>query len=141
MRIPVPHSDGLPLVTIILFTPKGEVSATVDDRHWWVDIPLPDGVEEDEVDVYSCFLGADHRPPFGCGPALVKAATRKPETVPAPAVEPAQVVEPNPAAFVPEPETVLETAPAPTIEPAPAVEPEPVLAGEPATDGSERENE
>ena len=80
MRIPVPHSDGLPLVTIILFTPKGEVSATVDDRHWWVDIPLPDGVEEDEVDVYSCFLGADHRPPFGCGPALVKAATRKPET-------------------------------------------------------------
>ena len=80
MRIPVPHSDSFPLVSIILFTPKGEVTTTVDDSHYWVDIPLPEGVQEDEVDVYSCFLGADHRPPFGCGPALLKAATRKPES-------------------------------------------------------------
>ena len=78
MRVPVPHNSSLPLVSIILFTPKGEVTTTVDDSHYWVDIPLPEGVEEDEVDVYSCFLGPDHRPPFGCGPALLRAATRKP---------------------------------------------------------------
>jgi len=78
MRVPVPHNSSLPLVSIILFTPKGEVTTTVDDSHYWVDIPLPEGVQEEEVDVYSCFLGPDHRPPFGCGPALLRAATRKP---------------------------------------------------------------
>ena len=62
MRIPVPHSDSFPLVSIILFTPKGEITATVDDSHYWVDIPLPEGVQEDEVDVYSCFLGAGPSP-------------------------------------------------------------------------------
>ena len=100
MRVKVPHNDSLPLVTIILFTPQGEISTTVDNRHYSVDIPLPDGVQEDEVDVYSCFLGADHRPPFGCGPAMLKAATRKPASAPAPAVEPAPVAplqEPEPA--------------------------------------------
>ena len=137
MRIPVPHSDSFPLVSIILFTPKGEFTTTLDDSHYWVDIPLPEGVQEDEVDVYSCFLGADHRPPFGCGPALLKAATRKPESVPAPAVEPA------PVAPAQEPEPVLEPEPAPASEPAPAVEPEadahnePVPADEPAPVESE----
>ena len=53
MRVKVPHNDSLPLVTIILFTPQGEISTTVDNRHYSVDIPLPDGVQEDEVDVYS----------------------------------------------------------------------------------------
>ena len=85
--------SSLPLVSIILFTPKGEVTVTVDDSHYWVDIPLPEGVQEDEVDVYSCFLGPDHRPPFGCGPALLQAATRKPASAPAPAVEPAPVAD------------------------------------------------
>lgn len=77
MRVPVPHNDSLPLVSIILFTPKGQVTVTVDDSHHWVDIPLPEGVQEDEVDVYSCFLNPDHRPPFGCGPALLQAAKRQ----------------------------------------------------------------
>jgi hypothetical protein len=132
MRIPVPHSDSFPLVSIILFTPKGEFTTTLDDSHYWVDIPLPKGVQEDEVDVYSCFLGADHRPPFGCGPALLKAATRKPESAPAPAVESAPVVEPAPVAPAQEPEPVSEPESAPASEPAPAVEPEADADDEPA---------
>ena len=77
MKLFVPHNDSYNLVRFILFTPKGEVTATVSACHWTVDIPLPEGVHEDEVDVYSCFLGADHCPPYGCGPALLRAATRK----------------------------------------------------------------
>ena len=92
MRVPVPHNSSLPLVSIILFTPKGEVTTTVDDSHYWVDIPLPEGVEEDEVDVYSCFLGPDHRPPFGCGPALLRAAKRKPVGVSRPWSHPGRPV-------------------------------------------------
>ena len=76
MRIYVPRS-AYPLVSIMLFTSKGEVSVTVDDRHRWVDIPLPEGVVEDEVDVYSCFLQANGRPPYGCGPSLLVAAKQK----------------------------------------------------------------
>ena len=72
----VPRS-AYPLVSIMLFTSKGEVSVTVDDRHRWVDIPLPEGVVEDEVDVYSCFLQANGRPPYGCGPSLLVAAKQK----------------------------------------------------------------
>ena len=34
MRVPVPHNSSLPLVSIILFTPKGEVTTTVDDSHY-----------------------------------------------------------------------------------------------------------
>ena len=129
MRIPVPHSDSFPLVSIILFTPKGEFTTTLDDSHYWVDIPLPEGVQEDEVDVYSCFLGADHRPPFGCGPALLKAATRKPESVPAPAVEPAPVApaqEPEPLLLEPKPAPAVEPEADANDEPAPADGPAPV---------------
>ena len=139
MRVPVPHNSSLPLVSIILFTPKGEVTTTVDDSHYWVDIPLPEGVQEEEVDVYSCFLGPDHRPPFGCGPALLRSAKRKPadklESAPAPAIEPPPVVEPAPVAPAHEPEPVVEPEPAPTSEPAPAVESEMDADDEPVAAG------
>ncbi len=122
MRVPVSHNSSLPLVSIILFTPKGEITVTVDDSHYWVDIPLPEGVREDEVDVYSCFLGPDHRPPFGCGPALLRAATRKP--APASAVEPPLVVESASVALAEEP---CQSEPAPTDALAPAVESEAIV--------------
>jgi hypothetical protein len=137
MRIPVPHSDSFPLVSIILFTPKGEFTTTLDDSHYWVDIPLPEGVQEDEVDVYSCFLGADHRPPFGCGPALLKAATRKPESVPALAVESAPVVEPALVAPAQEPESAPASEPASADEPEADANDEPVPADGPAPVESE----
>ena len=77
MRILVPRNDSTAAGAHHAFTPKGEVTVTVDDSHHWVDIALPEGVQEDEVDVYSCFLDPDHRPPYGCGPALLQAATRQ----------------------------------------------------------------
>jgi hypothetical protein len=89
MRVIVPISD-FPLVRITLVTPTGdEVHTVVDDSHRVVDLVMPEGVSEDEVDVYSCFLGSDQKVPYGCGAALLHAATRKPEPAPAPAAEPA----------------------------------------------------
>ena len=111
MRVPVPHNDSLPLVSIILFTPKGEVTVTVDDSHYWVDIPLPEGVQEDEVDVYSCFLGPDHRPPFGCGPALLRGRHAEARSAPAPGGEPPPVVEAAPVTLA---EDTCQSEPAPT---------------------------
>jgi len=122
MRVPVPHNSSLPLVSISLYTPKGQVTTTVDDSHYWVDIPLPEGVREDEVDVYSCFLGPDHRPPFGCGPALLRAATRK--AAPASAVEPPSLVESASVTLAEEP---CQSGPAPSDAMAPAVESEAIV--------------
>ena len=48
--------------------------------HSFVDIELPEGVEEAEVDVYSCFRDAGGHVPSGCGPALIQAAVRKIES-------------------------------------------------------------
>jgi hypothetical protein len=68
-------------VTVILMTPKGERTATVNRSfHSFVDIELPEGVEEAEVDVYSCFRDAGGHVPSGCGPALIQGAVRKIES-------------------------------------------------------------
>ncbi len=110
MRILVPRSDSYSLVRLIAFTPKGEVNVTVSSAHHrWVDLVLPPGVQEDEVDVYSCFLRENQLPPYGCGPALLRAATRKPDAASAvDATPPAEVV----ADAAPAADAVAEAAPA-----------------------------
>ena len=81
MRIALPFSSSYPYVTVILMTPKGERTATVNRSfHSFVDIELPEGVEEAEVDVYSCFRDAGGHVPSGCGPALIQGAVRKIES-------------------------------------------------------------
>jgi len=40
------------------------------------DFALPTGVTEDEIDVYSIFLGHDQKPAYGCGPVCIKRATK-----------------------------------------------------------------
>ena len=81
MRVALPYSSSYPYVTVILMTPKGERTATVNRSfHSFVDIELPEGVEEAEVDVYSCFRDAGGHVPSGCGPALIQGAVRKIES-------------------------------------------------------------
>ena len=81
MRVALPHSNSYPYVTVILITPKGEAHGDGGPQlSSCVDIPLPEGVEEDEVDVYSCFRDAGGQVPSGCGPALIQAAVRKIES-------------------------------------------------------------
>ncbi|MGD0900454.1 MAG: hypothetical protein ABR915_21690 [Thermoguttaceae bacterium] len=168
MRIALPYSDSYPYVTVVVMTPKGERTATANRSfHSFVDIELPEGVGEDEVDVYSCFLDAGRRVPQGCGPALLKAAVvRKIESVlsavglqavkptaeAAPVAELAPVVEPvTEVALTVEPivEPIAEVAPTvepvaevvPVVEPAaevaPAVEPEAGSSASEATTATE----
>ena len=81
MRVALPYSSSYPYVTVILMTPKGERTATVNRSfHSFVDFKLPEGVEEAEVDVYSCFRDAGGHVPSGCGPALIQGAVRKIES-------------------------------------------------------------
>jgi hypothetical protein len=161
MRISVPRSD-FPLVSIIVITPKGEMGTVVDDTHRYVDIELPEGVQEDEVDVYSCFLGSNQKPARGCGPSLLRAATRKimsaigirPDSdasdteaqpvpdAPAPAPDvPTPAADAQSAVDIPAPvadaQPTADAQPAPAADTQPAAEqPAPAADAQPAADAS-----
>ncbi len=90
MRLPIPWNDALPQFQLIVRTPVGERTLTVDDTHREVDIPIPPGVSEEDVEVLGLGLGRDGQPQAGSGPVLIKAAVARP--APAPEGEP--IVEP-----------------------------------------------
>jgi hypothetical protein len=137
MQIRLPYSGNHPYVAVLLVTPKGECKGSADCSHSVLDIPLPEGVDEDEVDVFSCFLDAGQNVPNGVGPVLLQAAKRKPllESVVAPlviAVETAAQSALSAVEAVATAEAPVADAPvadAPAAEPAPAAE---APAAEPA---------
>ena len=132
MLIRVPHSDNRnshPLTQVMVYLPSDEqVSAKVSDSVYVYDFQLPEGVGEDEVDVYSIFLGRDQQPAYGCGPVCLKRATKvaKPEPVKE------TVNEPEPAAvaadIADEPAVVAPAADEPVAESMPAADAESVAA-------------
>jgi hypothetical protein len=110
MLIRVPHNESYPLTMLIIFTPGNEENVKLDNSHFAYDYKLPEGVSEDQVEVYSIYLGRDGLPAVGCGPVCLKRAVT-PAVEPAPAVDAAPTVEAAP---------VVDVAPA--VEPAPAQE-------------------
>jgi hypothetical protein len=110
MLIRVPHNESYPLTMLIIFTPGNEENVKLDNSHFTYDHKLPEGVSEDQVEVYSIYLGRDGLPAVGCGPVCLKRAVT-PAVEPAPAVDAAPTVEAAP---------VVDVAPA--VEPAPAQE-------------------
>ena len=91
MRLPIPWNDAFPQFQLIIRTPAGERILTVDDTHREVDIPIPPGVSEEDVEILGLGLGHDGQPLPGFGSVLIKAAVERP----APALEPEPVVEPQ----------------------------------------------
>ena len=138
MLIRVPHSDNRntqPLTQVMVYLPSGEqLSAKVSDSVYVYDFQLPEGVGEDEVDVYSIFLGRDQQPAYGCGPVCLKRATKvaKPEPVKE------TVNEPEPAAVsadvADKPAIVATATDEPVAEPLSAADAEPVAAATPVAD-------
>jgi len=110
MLIRVPHNESYPLTMLIIFTPGNEENVKLDNSHFAYDYKLPEGVSEDQIEVYSIYLGRDGLPAVGCGPVCLKRAVT-PAVEPAPTVDAAPTVEAAP---------VVDVAPA--VEPAPAQE-------------------
>ena len=100
MRVPIPWNDAFPQFQLTIQTPAGQRTMTVDDSHREVDIPLPAGVDEDDVEIVGCYLGRSGQPVPGCGAVIVKEAAqrlqreREPELELRP--EPAIETEPEP---------------------------------------------
>ncbi len=132
MLIRVPRNEQHTVTMLLFFLPGGvEHHVKVDNSHRIFDYKLPEGVTEDDVEIYSVFLGRDQLPALGCGPVCIKRATPK-AAEPAPAVDVAPTAEAAPVVVAaPAVEPAIEPAaePAPAAESTPAVEP---TAAEPA---------
>jgi hypothetical protein len=74
MRVPIPWNDAFPQFQLIVHTPAGQRTVTVDDTHREVNIPLPPEVNEDDVEIVGLFLGRDGQPVPGAGPVPIKEA-------------------------------------------------------------------
>jgi hypothetical protein len=79
MQISVPQSDHFPQTRLTVQSPSYKAEATCDDSHKIIEVPLPLGVTEDDVEITSCYLGRDGQPAPGCGEVLVKAAVPRPQ--------------------------------------------------------------
>src|SRR5208282_3342031 len=77
MRIQVPLSDNRnhSLTMLVIYLPDG-TQVKVKTGMPVYDYTLPAGVTEDEIDIYSIFLGQDQKPAYGCGPVCIKRATK-----------------------------------------------------------------
>ncbi len=77
MQIRVPLSDDRnhSLTMLVIYLPDG-TQVKVKTGKPVYDFKLPSGVGEDEIDVYSIFLGQDQKPAYGCGPVCIKRATK-----------------------------------------------------------------
>jgi len=79
MRIAIPLSDAFSQYLLEVRMPTGAQTVTVDDSHAVVEIVLPAGVHEDEVEIVGCPLDRRGRPAAGCGEVVLKARVKRPE--------------------------------------------------------------
>jgi len=113
MRVTVPWNDAFPQFQIVVRSRAGVSTLTVDDSHREVDVPLPEGVDEDDVEITGRCCGRNGQPSPLCGEILIKAAVEKPKPQPkaapvarkkAPLVEPEPTPRLEPIVATPAPE-------------------------------------
>jgi hypothetical protein len=91
MKLPVPQSDLHNQVLMTFRSDKWEMTTTLDDSHKTVEVSLPKGVNEDDVEVVAQFLNKLAQPDPSMVPVCVKQRTvkaKKPETKVETKVEP-----------------------------------------------------
>jgi hypothetical protein len=80
MKINVPWNDLFPQYRILVKYPGAEQSYSADDSHRIVEITLPAGVDENDVEIIGCPLDSQGQPAAGCSPCVIKARTLKLDT-------------------------------------------------------------
>jgi hypothetical protein len=94
MKLPVPQSDLHSQVLMTFRADKWEMTTTLDDSHKTVEVTLPKGISEDEVEVVAQFLNKLAQPDTSMLPVCVKQKSvkakkpdPKPETKPEPKLD------------------------------------------------------
>lgn len=81
MKISLPRSHKHPLVKVTMRSQKWETSTTLDDSHSTVELNLPDGVNEDDVEVTAAFCHRNGEADGSLSPLLLKSRVERPKNV------------------------------------------------------------
>jgi hypothetical protein len=97
MKVNLPSSQTHPLVRVTVKTPKGETTTTLDDSHSTLEVAIPKGIREDQVEVAAQLCDARGEPDKRMEPIVLKAVSEtsaksaeRPPAKPKPADKPAE---------------------------------------------------
>ena len=85
MKVNLPSSHTHPLVRVTVKTPKGETTTMLDDSHSTLEVAIPKGIREDQVEVTAQLCDARGEPDKQMEPIILKAVS---ETLVKPAERP-----------------------------------------------------
>jgi hypothetical protein len=82
MQVSLPWNDLFPQCQIVVTYPGGETTAIADNSHATVEVPLPPGVSEDDVEILGYSVTSSGQRAPGRGPCVVKERIVKPKPEP-----------------------------------------------------------
>ena len=91
LKVNLPSSQTHPLVRVTVKTPKGETTTTLDDSHSTLEVEVPKGIRENQIEVTARLCDAHGVPDERMEPIVLKAAS---ETAAKPTERP--TAKPNP---------------------------------------------
>ena len=109
MKVNLPSSQTHPLVRVTVKTPKGETTTTLDDTHSTLEITIPKGIREDQIEVTAQLCDARGEPDKRMEPIVLKAVSEtsaksaeRPPAKPKPAEKPVEKKADTPKSEVPQ---------------------------------------
>jgi len=75
LKVNLPSSQTHPLVRVTVKTPKGETTTTLDDSHSTLEIAVPKGIREEQIEVTARLCDAHGVPDERMEPIVLKAAS------------------------------------------------------------------
>ncbi len=78
LRVNLPSSQTHPLVCVTVKTPKSQTTTTLDDSHATLEIAIPKGIREDQIEVTAQLCDARGEPDKRMEPVVLKAVNETP---------------------------------------------------------------
>ena len=75
LKVNLPSSQTHPLVRVTVKTPKGETTTTLDDSHSTLEVAIPKGIRENQVEVTARLCDAHGEPDKRMEPIVLKAVS------------------------------------------------------------------
>ena len=83
LKVTLPSSQIHPLVRVTVKNPKGETTTTLDDSHSILEVAIPKGIREDQIEVTAQLCDACGKPDERMEPVVLKTASKTPAKKPA----------------------------------------------------------
>lgn len=75
MKVDLPSSQTHPLVRVTMRTPKGQTTTTLDDTHSTLEVAIPKGLREDQIEITAQLCDACGEPDKQMQPVVLKAVS------------------------------------------------------------------